>query len=141
MDALLWLSAGGARDEPALSALREAGWRVHVRRLELGRYGLAPERPDVVLVDVPVERPVRVTLEAFFGAPEMANSRFIALIAPEQAPDAIALGRLSDFVLRPLNVDELLARARRLVLTEGRDAQDCIVNGDLKLGFTQQIDR
>ena len=133
MDTMMWLSAGGQGDATVLQTLRGAGWDVRMRRLDSGRDGLAQERPDVVLVDVPEGRAVRATLEVFVGAPGMANARFMALIEPHQAPNAASVGGLHDFVIRPLNVDELLARARRLVMTDGRDDLDCLVSGDLRI--------
>lgn len=131
MDSLVFISGCDGSETSAVQALRDAGWRVFSRRLDLNRDQIAQERPNLVIVDVPRGRPVRSTVEAFLGAPGMAAVRFVALIEPEQAPDAIAIGRLDDFVIRPVHLEELLARARRLVMTEGRDSEDRIVNDGL----------
>ena len=136
MDALVFLSACDGSEVSAVKALRDAGWRVFSRRLDLNRDQLARERPDLVIVDVPRGRPVRSTVEVFLGAPGMSAVRFVALIEPEQATNAIAIGRLDDFVIRPVHPEELLARTRRLVMTAGRDSDDRIVNEGLCIDLT-----
>ena len=136
MDSLVFLSACDGSEVSAVQALRDAGWRVFSRRLDLNRDQLARERPDLVIVDVPRGRPVRSTVEVFLGAPGMSSVRFVALIEPEQATNAIAVGRLDDFVIRPVHSEELLARARRLVMTAGRDSDDRIVNEGLCIDLT-----
>ena len=133
MDTLVFLSTSERVELPAVQALRDAGWSVHLRPLDVDRTTLARLRPNVVLVDVPIGRPVRATLELFLGAPGMTSVCFVALIEPEQSPNAAALGQLDDFVLRPLHPEELLARSRRLVMTQGRDSEDCIVHGGLRI--------
>jgi DNA-binding response OmpR family regulator len=131
MDSVVFISACDGSEASAVTALRRAGWRVFSRRLDLNRDQIAEERPDLVIVDVPRGRPVRSTVEVFLGAPGMSAVRFVALIEPEQATDAIAVGRLDDFVIRPVHVEELLARTRRLVMTDGRDNEDRIVDEGL----------
>ncbi|MDP6945252.1 MAG: winged helix-turn-helix domain-containing protein, partial [Myxococcota bacterium] len=133
MDTVIVISASQAADIPAVSILREAGWRVRPRRLDMGRQGLVSERPDLVVVDVPSGRPVRSTVETFLGAPGMASIPIVALIDPGQAADAAGIGGLADFAMRPVHPEELAARARRLVVTEARDADDCIVVGGLRI--------
>ena len=133
MDSLVFLSANVGAENAAVAGLRDAGWSVHVRRLDIERTTLARLRPNVVVVDVPQTRAVRATLELFLGSPGMTAVSFIAMVEPEQAPDAAALGQLDDFVLRPIHPEELLARARRLVMTQGRDSDDCIVHGALRI--------
>jgi DNA-binding response OmpR family regulator len=131
MDSVVFISACDGSEASAVAALRGAGWRVFSRRLDLNRDQIAEERPDLVIVDVPRGRPVRSTVEVFLGAPGMSAVRFVALIEPQQATDAIAVGRLDDFVIRPVHVEELLARTRRLVMTDGRDNEDRIVDEGL----------
>ena len=133
MDTVIFISQRDGTEATAVAVLREAGWRVQTRRLDLNRDEMAQERPDLVIVDVPPGRPVRSTVETFLGAPGMASVPFMALIEPEQSPDAIAVGRLNDFVIRPVHPEELVARARRLVATEARDSDDCIVSGGLRI--------
>jgi len=133
MDTVIIISPRESRHIPAVQVLREAGWRVCPRRLRLGTEGLAGERPDLVIVDVPAERPVRAVVEPFLGAPGMTAVPVVALIEPDQAADAAAIGRLADFATRPVRPDELAARARRLVVTEARDQDDCIVVDGLRI--------
>ena len=136
MDCIVFISAQDGSEVSAVEALSDAGWRVFSRRLDLNRDQIAQERPDLVIVDVPCGRPVRSTVEVFLGAPGMASVPFVALIEPEQATDAIAIGRLDDFVIRPVHPEELLARARRLVMTAGPVNEDCIVNDGLCIDLT-----
>ena len=133
MDTVIIISPGESEDIPAVQILREAGWRVRPHRLHLGTHGLATQRPDLLIVDVPTERPVRSVVEPFLGAPGLTSVPIVALIEPDQAADAVAIGRLADFATRPVRPDELIARARRLVITEARDQDDCIVQGGLRI--------
>jgi DNA-binding response OmpR family regulator len=133
MDTVIIISPSEAADIPAVQILRDAGWRVRPRRLNLGQDGLAQEQPDLLIVDVPPGRPVRSVVEVFLGAPGMMSVPVVALIEPAQAADAIAIGRLADFATRPVHPEELVARARRHVATDARDQDDCIVVGALRI--------
>jgi len=133
MDTVIIISPSEAADIPAVQILRDAGWRVRPRRLSLGQEGLAKDRPDLLIVDVPADRPVRSVVEVFLGAPGMMSVPVLALIEPAQAADAIGIGRLADFATRPVHPEELAARARRHVATDGRDKDDCIVVDGLRI--------
>ena len=133
MDTLVFITQGEGHEASTVEVLRQAGWRVQCRSLDVARESLAAERPDLIIVDIPSGRPVRATLETFLGAPGMASVPFVALIDTEQSRDAATIGRLDDFAIRPLRPEELVARARRLVVTEARDADDCIVHEALRI--------
>ena len=59
-------------------------------RAGLIRTAIEEYTPDLLIVDVPTERPVRSVVEPFLGAPGLTSVPIVALIEPDQAADAVA---------------------------------------------------
>jgi len=135
----------GAIGQPSLSARasRAAGFRIALRDVAGPLDEVVLESPDVVLLELPVGRPMRETAEAIASPPGMEEVPILAIIDESQLKQLGPRSLVADFCLLPLREDELVARIRRLVRPTAKADDDRVVVDalviDLK-GYAATID-
>ncbi|MGM0576587.1 MAG: response regulator transcription factor [Myxococcota bacterium] len=143
MDTVVVVTRDLPRENPVVRSLREAGWRVLLRRPGPEVDEVAVDQPDLVIVDVPEERPVRAALRRVLDAPGLEEIPVMAAVAEASVGEAGRIPGLSDFVVKPLRAGELAARARRPLALGPRDEEDRILLAGLLIdlkGFEVSVD-
>ncbi len=122
MDTVVVVTARDPQRCQALGALRAAGLRARVRRLDLDPGEVALEQADVLVIDVPDERRVEPLVRPFCEAPGMEETPVVLLVGPAGLADmpAVRVAGVVDFAVAPPAPRELVARVRRALAVRGR---------------------
>lgn len=143
METVVVVTSEIGRPNPAIRALKAAGFRVTLRDLAGPLADVVLDGPDVIVIEVEAARPFSSVLTEVATIPDHGEVPIVAILEPGHLP---ALGKttaVADFCLAPMRDVELVARVRRLIRAAHRGEDDKIRIGGLTVdlrGYEAAVD-